>query len=236
MAWNDYDAVALEYARHADVSLFNAYYERPALHALLPDVAGKRVLDAGCAAGAHTEWLLQHGASVVALDGSKSMVKLAQRRLGDRADVIHADLALPLPEVPALANASFNLVLSSLTLHYLADWQQPLSEFRRVLKSGSRLLFSTHHPYWDRRLLSPDDYFATGLVEDHWSLSGGPPRPFHFFRKTLGEILTAVAQADFVIEQVVEPQPSQALRERSPGDYESLRKQPAFLIVQARKS
>ncbi len=74
------------------------------------------MLDAGCAAGEHALWLAERGARVTALDASEAMVGLARERLGERARVLCADLAAPLP----LADASFDLVVSSLTMHYLA--------------------------------------------------------------------------------------------------------------------
>ncbi len=236
VARQTYDDAALEYVRHAEVSLYNAYYERPALRRLLPDLAGKRVLDAGCAGGAHSEWLVGRGATVVALDVSDRMVELSRLRIGEGATVMQADLALPLPQVPALASGSFDVVMSSLTLHYVDDWSRPLAEFFRLLKPGGTLVFSTHHPYWDRRLIDADDYFQTGLVEDHWSLSGGTPVRFRFYRKTLAQIVTSVAEAGFVIDTVDEPIPSEDLRKVNAAEYDALRKQPAFLIIRAHRA
>lgn len=48
MAENDYDAFAAAYDADNEVNAWNAYYERPAILALVGDVAGLSVLDAGC--------------------------------------------------------------------------------------------------------------------------------------------------------------------------------------------
>lgn len=48
---NDYDSFAEAYSAENENSLVNAYYERPAMLALAGDVAGRRILDAGCGAG-----------------------------------------------------------------------------------------------------------------------------------------------------------------------------------------
>src|SRR5215475_16081909 len=77
----DYDSIADRYVREIDERSWNALYERPATLALLPDVKGKHVLDAGCAHGWYTDWLLRNGASVVAVDISARMVELAGARL-----------------------------------------------------------------------------------------------------------------------------------------------------------
>ena len=47
--------------------------------ALLPDVSGKRVLDAGCGPGHYAEELVNRGASVVACDVTPAMVELGPR-------------------------------------------------------------------------------------------------------------------------------------------------------------
>lgn len=46
-----YDRYAHEYADKNETEPFNALYERPAALALLGDVAGQCVLDAGCGPG-----------------------------------------------------------------------------------------------------------------------------------------------------------------------------------------
>ncbi|MFA5884036.1 MAG: class I SAM-dependent methyltransferase [Acidimicrobiia bacterium] len=53
---------------------------------LLGDVAGCRVLEIGCGAGPLTAWLVDHGATVTAMDVSPEMLRLAQQRVGGSAD------------------------------------------------------------------------------------------------------------------------------------------------------
>ncbi|HWT58411.1 MAG TPA: SAM-dependent methyltransferase, partial [Rhizobium sp.] len=53
MAENDYDAFAAAYDADNEANAWNAYYERPAILALVGKVAGLCVLDAGCGGGAH---------------------------------------------------------------------------------------------------------------------------------------------------------------------------------------
>jgi hypothetical protein len=53
-----YDELAEAYAARVETKPHNAYYERPATLSLLPDVKGKRVLDAGCGPGVYTGWLV----------------------------------------------------------------------------------------------------------------------------------------------------------------------------------
>jgi 2-polyprenyl-3-methyl-5-hydroxy-6-metoxy-1,4-benzoquinol methylase len=73
--------------------LVNAYYNRPAILALAGDVAGRRILDAGCGADPLLAALRDRGAIVTGFDKSAGMIELARRRLGDDADPQVADLA-----------------------------------------------------------------------------------------------------------------------------------------------
>jgi 2-polyprenyl-3-methyl-5-hydroxy-6-metoxy-1,4-benzoquinol methylase len=66
----DYDTIASRYAAGVDEQPCNALYERPATLALLTDVGGRDVLDAGCGPGWYTDWLARNGARVVAIDCS----------------------------------------------------------------------------------------------------------------------------------------------------------------------
>jgi SAM-dependent methyltransferase len=223
----DDPALAQAYARVTAANVYNAAYERPAVREALGDVRGLDVLDAGAAAGEHSAWLAAHGARVVALDASAAMVELARARLGDAATVLCADLARPLP----LADASFDVVLSSLTLHYLEDWLPALREFARVLRPGGRLVLSTHHPALTD---DPDlDYHAVRLVEEGWDGFADGPVAMRFYHRPLERIVGDVLAAGFVLRALREPRPSAEADARDPAVAARLRTRPWFLIVEA---
>jgi len=78
--------------------------------------AARRVLDAGCGAGAVSRALARRGASVLGLDVSPAMVELARARVGGDARLEYriADLANePLPD------GAFDAVVSVATVHHL---------------------------------------------------------------------------------------------------------------------
>jgi len=223
----DDPALAASYARVTATNVYNAAYERPAVRAVLGDVRGLDVLDAGAAAGEHSAWLVAHGARVTALDASAAMVELARARLGDTATVLHADLARPLP----LADASFDLVLSSLTLHYLRDWLPTLQELARVLRPGGRLVVSTHHPALTD---DPDaDYHAVRLVEEGWKGFADGAVPMRFYHRPLERIVGDVLAAGFVLRALREPRPSAEADARDPAVAAKLRTRPWFLVLGA---
>ena len=142
-ALDAYERLAETYAARVDTKAHNAFYDLPAVISLLPPVGGKRVLDAGCGPGVYSEWLVDHGAEVVGIDFSPTMVKLANRRLQGRARILEADLGQPLR---LLETASFDTIVSALALDYVKDWAAVFSEFFRVLREPGLLIFSAGHP------------------------------------------------------------------------------------------
>lgn len=128
----DYDSIAEAYAAETESNLCNAYYARPAILNLAGDVAGRRILDAGCGAGPLTAALRDRGAVVTGLDSSAKMLELARTRLGNDVPLHLADLSSPLP----FPDGAFDDVIACLVLHYLEDWTAPLAELRRVLTAG----------------------------------------------------------------------------------------------------
>jgi SAM-dependent methyltransferase len=91
-------------------------------------VANLRVLEAGCGPAPSP-----NGSSTTAQQSWCS-------------GILTADLAEPLTFA---ADASFDLVVASLVMRYLADWNIPLAEFHRVLAADGAVVFSTHHPAMD---------------------------------------------------------------------------------------
>jgi trans-aconitate 2-methyltransferase len=101
------------------------------------DLAGhERVLDAGCGTGQVTERLLDRlpEGTVVALDGSPSMIARAHERLGDaRVEYLVHDLLEPIPIGPVDA------VLSTATFHWILDHDRLFANLAAVLKPGGQL-------------------------------------------------------------------------------------------------
>lgn len=225
----EYEEIAADYAAETADSAHNAFYERPATIALLGDVAGRKVLEAGCAAGTLTAMLADRGAEVTAFDVSPAMVELARQAVGGRAELLVADLSQPLTFAP---DGRFDLVVASLVMHYVRDWEPVLREFRRVLTPDGAAVFSTHHPTMDWEH-SPEDYFATKRVTETWHKRSGDWQ-VSFWRRPLTAMCEAIASAGFVIERLSEPTPLPELARSDPDGYHTLRTQPSFLLFRLR--
>lgn len=200
----DYDDFAHAYSAENESNLFNAYYERPEMLRLAGDVSGRRILDAGCGSGPLSAALSDGGAVVTGLDSSAAMIDLARQRLGDDADLYVADLGAPLP----FADAEFDDVVASLVLHYLEDWSGPLSELRRVLKPGGRLLVSVNHPAAYAIVYPEADYFAVNRYSEDYTFQGQVTW-LTFWHRPLHAMTDAFAAAGFRLVGVSEPPPAQ---------------------------
>ena len=180
--WTACASLADANAARVNFTPHQVFFERPASLSLLPDVKGKRVLDAGCGPGVYAEWLVTHGADVLAVDVSAKMVQYAGQRLGGRAKVIRADLSRPLN---FLGDASFDIVLSTLALDYVKDWYRIFKEFYRVLRKSGVLVFSVCHPFAGMTLHDTGRYFDTELFRNQW-VGFGAPVNVPAYRRPLG--------------------------------------------------
>jgi ubiquinone/menaquinone biosynthesis C-methylase UbiE len=216
-----FDEFAEEYERHAAESAYNALYDRPAVLELLGEVAGQRVLDAGCGPGLYAEELVARGGEVVAFDHSPRMVDLARNRLGDKAMVRVHDLVDPLDW---LEDDSFHGVVLALVIHHLDDRVAALRELRRVLRPGGRLVVSTHHPTADWRRQG-GSYFTIEAIGETWN-QGWSVR---YWRLPLTATCAELTKAGFLIERLVEPQPAPGMAERFPEDHKKLNREPGFI-------
>jgi SAM-dependent methyltransferase len=212
---NDYDSFAEAYSAENEAGLINGYYTRPAILDLAGDVAGRRVLDAGCGSGPLSAALRDRGASVTGFDSSAGMLELARRRLGSGADLHLADLGSPLP----FPDGAFDDVIACLVLHYLRDWTAPLAELRRVLRPGGRLIVAVDHPFavnlMHREAGRKPDYFATYNHTAQWDM-GGQTALMSFWHRPLHAMTDAFTAAGFRIAVISEPPPAPGARELFP--------------------
>ena len=100
--------------------------------------SGDRVLDVGCGEGRFGAELARRGAVVVGIDVAEEPLRRA-RELHPQLDLRVVDGEGPWD----LPDASFDVVWAGEVIEHVADTAAWLSEVRRVLRSGGRLLLST---------------------------------------------------------------------------------------------
>src|SRR5262245_26204957 len=149
---NIYDDPAF-FTGYSTLERFGAGWERAAelgdLLSLLPDVAGRRVLDLGCGAGQLAHHLARRGAAdVVGVDLSERMLALA-RAQWSHPRLTYQRASLEGVQFPA---GRFDVVVSSLAFHYVEDYRGLITRIAGWLASGGVLVYSSEHPLYTARL------------------------------------------------------------------------------------
>jgi ubiquinone/menaquinone biosynthesis C-methylase UbiE len=140
----------------------NEAIEQPSFMRLLPQsIKGARVLDLGCGFGDFARKVRLLGArAVVGIDPSSRMLEVARARTDDPAIEYRQDAIETLQPM----EEPFDLVVASLVLHYVSDYEAALRRIAKLMKPGSRLAFSVEHP------------ICTALPEQKWCCdSNGTP-------------------------------------------------------------
>lgn len=214
--------------------------EWPAFQKLLPNLTGQTVLDLGCGYGWHCLYAAEHGAKkVIGVDLSAKMLAVAQQKNHfENVTYQQGDLA-----TVTFPKDSFDLVMSSLAIHYVPSFETLLTQIQHYLKPGGQLLFSVEHPLFTASGTQDWIYDQTGAIEhfpvDHYFEEG--VRETNFlgssvtkYHRTLTTYLGSLLRANFVLEQVIEPTPpAESLAE--PGMKDEFRR-PMMLIISARKA
>lgn len=224
-----YEAMAESYHRLIDHKPHNAYYDRPNTLGLMPEVAGKAVLDAACGPGKYAEILLSRGAAVTGFDISPRMVAFARERNKHAGTFFVHDLAEPLG---MLADASFDVVLCALALHYVPDWTLTMGEFCRVLKPGGHLVISIEHPFFEYNYFQSTRYFDVEPVKCTWN-GFGKPVEVNSYRRPLQACLAPLTSNGFYIDALLEPRPVAEFAAVDPKHFEELNRFPAFMCIRA---
>ena len=128
-------------------SMFGSRADLSAALALLDPAM--TVGDLGCGTGSLAASLAPHVAHVHAIDASPEMLAAARARLADARNV--AVTESPLESLP-LPDATLDAAIMLLVLHHVAQPVRVLTEARRVLKPGGRLLVA------DMRSHTHDEY------------------------------------------------------------------------------
>ena len=115
---------------------------------MIDTVESKGVLDLGCGLGWFCRWAAQSGAvSVHGIDISTAMLEQARSMTSKDqfGNVSFGRVDLQDPDL-ALSELKYDVVFSSLTLHYLPDLGPLFAAVYKCLRQGGRFVFSVEHP------------------------------------------------------------------------------------------
>lgn len=167
---------------------------------LLGDVAGRRVLDAGCGEGYVARALAFHGATVTGLDISPRLIGIARER--DPAGLIDFRVA-DLSQLLVGYEQSFDAAASRLVLNDVADYQGFIATLATVLKPGGRLVVALNNPYSYVVRKHVQDYFAAGTAFPYRGMAMEGIK-VHFYQRTLEEYLDAFLGRGFQLTKLVD--------------------------------
>jgi SAM-dependent methyltransferase len=211
--------------------------EWPVLRALLPELRGRRVCDLGCGYGWFCRWASGQGAArVLGIEVSERMLARATADSENSAiDYLRSDM-----ELVELPESSFDLVYSSLALHYVENLSGLIRQVSRALVTGGNLVFSVEHPMttapirpgWstaaDGRKSWPvaayldegrrsTDWLTTGVIKQH---------------RTVASYLNLLIANGLGLRRIVEWGPS-AEQVAAHPEWAGERERPPFLLVAA---
>lgn len=221
---------------------YNVLLEQPALQSMLPSLDGNRVLDLGCGFGDGCRGYLNLGAaSVTGIDLSQNMIEEAKKRNTDpRITYVCIDMT-KLEEL----NMQFDVVASSLAIHYVKDFDALARSVHKSLKEGGAFVFSQEHPLTTAPMEGPQWVYDAETKNRYYPLRNyGQPGPrteewlkctVHKYHRTFSQIINSLLCAGFVLEEMREPVPDAETVQKNPRMEKEFDK-PSFLLIRARAS
>jgi SAM-dependent methyltransferase len=219
----------------------NAAGEWPVLRAMLPALRDKRVLDLGCGFGWHCKYAREQQArSVVGVDLSEKMLAYARENNNDSA-IEYRRFAI---EDINFAAGEFDVVISSLALHYVEHFEIVCRKIHHCLVSGGTFILSVEHPVFTA-LAAQDWYYGSEGERLHWPVDDYQKeglRQARFldndvvkYHRTIATYVNALIDSGFSLMKLSEPQPTQETLDKYPEMRDETRR-PIFLLIAAVKN
>ncbi|MFC6322227.1 class I SAM-dependent methyltransferase [Companilactobacillus baiquanensis] len=183
------------------------------LKKLLPDFTDKKVLDLGCGYGWHDRYAVENGASkVIGIDLSEKMLTVAREKTSSKKiEYIQDDISKI-----DFKEDQFDIVLSSLALHYVESFDDLVKKISKYLKSNGKFIFSVEHPIFTAQGSEEWDYDKDGKIKsfpvDNYFYEGKRETDFLGetvvkYHKTLTTYIDGLLTNGFKIDRLVEPMP-----------------------------
>lgn len=207
---------------------------------MLPDFRDKRVLDLGCGFGWHCRYAVENGAkSVIGIDISQKMLSEAKSKT-EYENIEYICMSIEDIDFP---DNSFEVVISSLALHYIQAFEDIINKIYKCLSKDGDFVFSVEHPIFTAQ--GPQDWYYDDKGNilhwpvDHYFMEGIRNAKFLGeevikYHRTLTTYLNNLIKIGFEITGVVEPEPAENILNTVPGMLDELRR-PMILLMSARK-
>lgn len=175
----------------------------PALFALLGDVAGKHILDAGCGQGYLCRLLARRGAIVTGVEPSTQWYNYAVAREQQQPQGItylQADLSL-LQDM----QGRFDCVVANMVFMDIPDYKSAMHNCMAALKSGGSFIFSLLHPCFEE---PASEWVKKGYVEvkEYLQEYTTPQTYAYLFHRPLGTYINFIIEEGCLLRKMLEPQ------------------------------
>ena len=232
-------------------NIIHEYIAKPALYKQIGDVKGKDILCIGCGSGEECSYLKEIGANrVVGIDLSPALIDIAKESYSG-IEFYVMDM-----ESIDLEDDSFDMVLSSLTLHYVSNWTQTLIQINKVLRKNGNVIISTNHPIRfgaevkrmpDREIFvlgyirykapkvlgdTYGDYLTERKITDKWFRDRFEVTYYH---RPISAIIKDIKESSFDLVDFLEPLPETWVKEANESFYYLHSKIPLIMIFELKK-
>lgn len=210
------------------------------LKTMLPSFEGKKVLDIGCGFGWHCRYAIEQNAkSVLGIDISEKMLAKA-RKLTKCENIKYECIAM---EDINLNDEEFDIVISSLAFHYVADFDEICKKVYKSISDGGDFIFSIEHPIFTANA-SQDWYYTNNKEIMHWPIDNYQSEEMRNtkfldeevikYHRTCASYINTLIKCGFTIREISEPIPPQDMIDKNPYFKNELRR-PMFLMIAAKK-
>lgn len=254
-SWN---RISEDYQRRSKIPTDDVYYgnfiQSEKELRLIGDVKGKRVLEIGCGGGQNSIVLAKQGAIVSGIDLSEKQIAYARalaKREHAKVDFFVGDMQ----DLSRFSDASFDIVVTTVSLLYVENLDRTFAEVYRVLKDGCIFVFSEGHPlaegklikYRGKSIYAVADYFKRRKVWWVDRLKDGTRVRMYSYHRPLQDYFEALLKHGFYVLRFLEPERLPQIRlpkldleklktsKTAQRDYQSMGLVPYWFVIKAKK-
>ncbi len=183
----------------------------PAIFSCLGDVAGRRILDAGCGQGYLCRLLARKGAIVTGVEPAEPFYCYAvEREQQEKLGITY--LQQDLSALQNLQNA-FDCAIANMVFMDIPDYQAAMRNCIAAIKSKGSFIFSLVHPCFEE---ASSEWVKKGYVEVREYFKEYITRQSfgYLFHRPLSAYINFVIQEGCIVQTMLEPQLSEELAQQ----------------------
>jgi ubiquinone biosynthesis O-methyltransferase len=220
---------------------FRMYFIMPYTLQQFGDVSDKEILDIGCGDGGYSRALVHKGASVTSIDCAVDAINFAMKKANEEGLKIE-HFVRNSNDLYDIEDSTFDIVLCSMMLMDIEDFEGTLKEIYRVIKPKGKVFISILHPCFkpkESKWILEDETIKV-IVSDYFNPTEwvgeikGINAPIIYRHRTLSDYIKAFNKIGFRLVDMDEPLPSEEQINLSPR-IGWLSKIPMFLFMEIEK-